>query len=76
MVQLVVQFHTRIIGKGSLPTAKHLQEFDYRYRGWLWEAAKLAYGVTESALYDYDLYTNHYERHNRRVVEYFRHRPQ
>lgn len=71
----LVRSHTRLLGKGRRPTAQDLQEFSYRYRGWLWENAQMIYGVNESTLYDRDLYMAHYQAHNEGVRAFFRHRP-
>jgi hypothetical protein len=71
----LVRFHTRIVGKGRLPTADDLREFTYRYKGFLWEAFVLTYGDDERLLYDRDAYIANYLDHNRSVTEHFRHRP-
>lgn len=71
----LVRFHTRIVGKGRLPTADDLREFDYRYKGFLWDAFVHSYGSDERLLYDRDAYIANYVDHNRSVTEHFRHRP-
>jgi tetratricopeptide (TPR) repeat protein len=71
----LVRYHTKIVNKGRVPTADDLKEFSYRYQGYLWESAQLIYGVDEKTLYDREIYISHYLNHNRRVVEYFRDRP-
>ena len=71
----LVRFHTRIVGKGRLPTADDLREFDYRYKGYLWDAFVHSYGSDERLLYDRDTYIANYVEHNRSVREYFRRRP-
>ena len=68
-------FHTRIVGRGRLPTADDLRELPYRYEGWLWRQQQLIYGADETTLYDRELYIEHYRRHNETVKDYFRHRP-
>ena len=73
--QSLTRFHTKIIGKGRLPTAEDLKEFDYRYKGFLWEHMCVKYGIDEDTLYDYTVYTNQYNMHNARVMEYFKYRP-
>ncbi len=69
------RFHTRIVNKGRLPTADDLREFDYRYKGYLWEGFVTNYGDDERLLYDRDAYVASYLEHNRTVTNYFRHRP-
>ena len=68
-------FHTTIVGRGRLPTADDLREFAYRHTGWLWRQQQLIYGADETTLYDRELYTEHYRRHNESARDYFRHRP-
>jgi len=68
------RFHTKLIGKGRLPTADDLKAYSYRYKGWMWENMQLKYGIDETSLYDYEIYTDQYEKHNQRVTEYFKYR--
>jgi len=68
-------FHTKIVGRGRLPTADDLRDFPYRHTGWLWRQQQLIYGADETTLYDRELYIEHYRRHNESVRDYFRHRP-
>jgi hypothetical protein len=70
-----IRFQTKLVGKNRLPTADDLKEFPYRYKGWLWERNRLNYDIDETTLYDHDIYTSQYERHNQRVRDYFRFRP-
>jgi tetratricopeptide (TPR) repeat protein len=71
----LIRFHTRIVNKGRLPTADDLRAFEYRYKGYLWDAFVLNYGADEDLLYDREAYIANYLDHNRSVTEYFRHRP-
>jgi len=71
----VIRFQTKIIAKNRLPTVQDLKEFPYRYKGWLWENSQRVYGINEETLYDKNIYINHYNKHNDRVLEYFRNRP-
>ncbi len=71
----LVRFHTKIVGKGRIPTADDLRQFGYRYPGYVWDGARLRYGADESTLYNRELYTRCYEDHNRKVKEYFKERP-
>ncbi len=72
----LTRFHTMILGKNRLPTADDLKQFPYRRTGWLWRAHQLVYGIDEHTLYNKELYIRHYEAHNQRVLDYFRHRPE
>lgn len=67
----ITRFHTKIVGKGRLPTPDDLKDFNYRYKGFLWDVQKDKYGIDESTLYDYKIYTEQYEKHNNRVIDYF-----
>lgn len=71
----ITRFHTKLIGKGRVPTADDLKDFSYRYKGWMWENMQLKYGIDEKTLYDYKIYTDQYERYNQIVREYFKYRP-
>jgi hypothetical protein len=73
--QSLVRFHTKLVGKGRIPTVDDLRTFPYRYPGFLWDVARLRYGVDESTLYSRELYIRCYEEHNRKVREYFHDRP-
>jgi tetratricopeptide (TPR) repeat protein len=72
----LIRFHTKIIDKGRLPTADDLRSFEYRYKGFLWDAFVATYGDDESLLYNRDAYVANYLQHNRSVTEYFRNRPE
>lgn len=71
----LTRFHARIVCKGNtLPTVEDLKNFPYRSKGYLWQAARLIYGVDEQAPYDRARYIAQYVKHNENVREYFRHR--
>lgn len=67
----LTRFHTKIVGKGRIPTADDLKSFEYREKGWLWRAQQLVYKVDESTLYDPVIYQEHYDRYNEAVTSYF-----
>jgi len=71
----LLRFHTKIVGKGRLPTADDLRAFEYRYKGYLWDSFVMSYGDDEGLLYNRDAYIASYLDHNRSVTDYFRHRP-
>lgn len=72
----LVRFHTKIVGKGRIPTADDLRQHQYRYSGYLWDTARLRYGANETTLYNRELYTRCYEEHNRKIREYFKDSPE
>src|ERR1700722_5091862 len=71
----LVRFHIRIVGKHRLPTADELKSVSYREMGWLWRTHELIYGIDESSVFDRQVYIQNYESRNRRILEYFRYRP-
>lgn len=72
----MTRYHTRIVGKGRIPTAEDLREYRYVHSGWLLRYHQLVYGVDETLLYDCDIYTRNYENHNTEIMRYFSGRPQ
>lgn len=71
----LLRFHSKIVGKGRVPTADDLRQFNYRYPGFLFDSFRLRYGADESNLYNRDLYIQKHEVHNHNITEYFRGRP-
>jgi Sulfotransferase domain len=72
----LTRFHAQLIGKGRLPTANDLKDCPYRYRGWLFEAMQLIYGISEKEPYEKVRLIAQYDSHNRSVADYFRLRPE
>jgi len=70
------RFHTKRLGLNEIPTARHLMEDPGVWKGWVWEAFKANYGVTESNPFDREILCQHYEDYNRRVCNYFQNRTQ
>ena len=70
------RFHTQIVGKGRVPTAEDLREFNYRYPGYISDVLRLSYSADGSALYSRDPYTAYYEDHNAQARQYFKDRPE
>lgn len=68
----VVRYHSKLFGKGGIPTADDLRNADYCYRGFMYEMVRLVYGTKPDDLYDEATLIDHYEWHNRSVMEYFR----
>jgi hypothetical protein len=72
----LVNFHSKLWGNGKVPTKKDLQQADYRYHGYAWEAFSRANKTPEDDLYNKDILIHQYETHNREVIDYFRDRPE
>ncbi len=76
----LVRFHTmrmrKRTGEDRLPTVKELQQDPHIYPGYIWRRRQLVMGISENGNpYDKDLLVKQYNEHNRRVLDYFRHRP-
>lgn len=72
----VVNFHSKLFGKGNVPTVKDLQNANYIYKGWIWENIKYNYNITElEDPYDKTRLIEDYEKHNKEVMDYFKDRP-
>ena len=69
-------FHTALVGKGHLPTAEELNEFSYIHTGWILEALRLVYGISQYDPYNRDRLIRSYEQHGENVKAYFADRPQ
>jgi len=71
----LVNFHTKLFGRGKIPDYDDLKSATYIYRGWMFETNRAIYGTPENDLYNKEILINHYNFHNKSVVEYFHHRP-
>jgi len=72
----LVNFHTKLLGKGRIPTTDDLRQFDYLYPGFVFDALELVYGANEASPYNRKPYIQIYNDHNDRVKEYFNGRPE
>ena len=64
-------FHTALVGKGHLPTAEELNEFSYIHTGWILEALRLVYGISQDDPYNRDRPIRSYEQHGENVKSLF-----
>jgi len=76
----MIRFHTMRLrertGENRLPSARDLQEDPYIYPGYLWRLRQLVGRASEhDDLYDKTMLIRNYNEHNRRIQDYFRHRP-
>jgi len=74
--QSLTKAHSKLFGGGDLPNSRQLKEAEYRYKGYMWDVHRLLYGVIEDQEYDKAIYSDHYNRHNEMVINYFRWRPE
>lgn len=71
----IVRYHKKIFGKeGSIPTVQDLRQAKYVSRGFMYNVVKI-HGTPDCDPYNKSIMTEHYERYNREVIEYFRERP-
>jgi hypothetical protein len=70
----MVIFHSKIFGKGKVPSKEDLQNATYIWKGRPWESKKFA-GMPEDDLYNKEILINRYISYNTEVIEYFKDRP-
>jgi len=73
--QSLIRFHAKLMGVNGVPTIDDVKSFSYVEKGWSWIQQQRIYGVTESTLYDENIYKSYYMNHNAQILEYFRYRP-
>ena len=63
-------------GYDRVPTSEDMKTDPYIYSGWLWRVEQLMWGAdrAEDCLFDEAVVKKHYEDHNSRVIDFFRHR--
>lgn len=72
----MVKFHSKIFGKGVVPTWEVLKKTRYVYKGWSYENRKHIYGLTEQDdPYDKTKLINYYNNRNQSIIDYFKERP-
>lgn len=72
----LTKFHAKRFGNGKIPTWELLKNVDYVYKGWSYENRINVYGVTEKDNpYDKTILTQHYEKRNQEIIDYFKDRP-
>ena len=68
-------FHAKLWGKDRrIPTKDDLKNSYYSKKGWAWEANRIIYNTPEMEPYNKVQLIDHYNQHNKSVIEYFRHR--
>lgn len=72
----VVRFHTKLLGRGRIPTAEDLRQFPYRYPGWILESLLDVYGSREADPYCKRTLIAAYEGHNAAARTYFQDKPE
>lgn len=67
----IVNFHSKKIGNGNIPTVSDLATFNYIYEGWILDAMRFVFNTSESDIYNAEQLKRVYENHNRDVIKYF-----
>jgi len=70
----LVRSHSKLFGNGNLPDTNDLKNADYCYKGYMYDVMRLVYGTPDNDPYNKDILIAHYERYNKNVLDYFRHR--
>jgi hypothetical protein len=71
----VIRFTKKRLGLDRLPTPDDLRGDPYVYPGWSWRNVELVWGDEAEDCFGRERRIRHYIRHNRRVKDYFKHRP-
>lgn len=71
----VTRFHAKLWGTdGAPPTTEQLRNAPYRRKGFAYNTVKV-HGTTDADPYHKQTMIDHYNAHNRAVIDYFRFRP-
>lgn len=73
--QSLTRYHAKKFGlNGRIPTAEDLKNATYVRKGWMHNTVRL-HGTPENDPYNKKIMLEHYEKHNREIIAYFRNRP-
>jgi hypothetical protein len=70
----ITRFHAKMFGNGKIPTAEDLRNATYVRKGFMYNTVRI-FGTLDDDPYNKEIMVAHYERHNREVMRYFKHRP-
>lgn len=74
--QSLINFHGKIWGNGNVPPTKEdLLAANYLYKGFPYYSLKNRIQVDDNDMYNKEILIGDYNRHNKNVIDYFRHRP-
>lgn len=74
--QSITRFHAKKFGKNArIPTSEDLKAVSYIWPGYMYNVVRL-HGTPEHDPYNKAIMIEHYERHNRDVIAYFKDRPE
>lgn len=69
--QSLVRYHSKLFGRGQVPTADDLRKAAYVYPGWIWKANRAVYSTPEDDPYNKEILIQHYLEYNQDVQDYF-----
>ena len=69
----LTQFHSKLFSNGvTQPDKIQLQQAEYNYKGFLWEANRAVYKTPESNPYNKEILLENYRAHNISILNYFK----
>jgi len=68
----LIKFHSKVFGRGSIPTAHDLQNATYVYKGFAWKMMNALHDIDPTNVYDRSMLIRDYEEYNEGVKEYFK----
>ncbi|MDQ3052215.1 MAG: hypothetical protein M3Q95_15160 [Bacteroidota bacterium] len=71
----LLNFHSRLLADGRIPTRADLMNSTYNGKGWLWKTNRYIYNTPEDDVYHKETLLKHYTDYNNDVIEYFRDDP-
>lgn len=66
----VIRFHKNLLGKSM--NASGMKKYPYIWEGWIWEAHKAIYNVSEDDTHNKDELIRTYNEYNNSVLDYFK----
>ncbi|HET8860551.1 sulfotransferase [Marivirga sp.] len=71
-VNSITKFHAKKFSEGKIATANELKNSTYVYKGWIWEAMKFNFNVSEDDPYNKAHLIEKYNSYNTQVMDYFK----
>ena len=71
----ITKFHSKLFGKGNLPTKEDLMNANYVYKGWIWNNFEFMYNPLNDDIYNKEKLIESYLKYNNDVRDYFKDRP-
>lgn len=68
----LVKFHAKMFSCESIATAHELKNANYRYQGFIYQFMKEVFNTHDDCIYEKDLLTKTYEKHNFDAENYFK----